>query len=65
MITDINKGITSSNIVSFTDDTRIYSNIAEADDCDNLQYDLDSIYNGAVHNNIFINSGKFYYISYS
>ena len=40
MISDINKGTTSSKLVSFADDTRVYSNIAEADDCDNLQYDL-------------------------
>ena len=65
MISDINKGITSSKLVSFADDTRVYSNIAEADDCDNLQYDLNSIYNWAVHNNRFFNSEKFHYISFS
>ena len=58
MISDINKGTTSSKLVSFADDTRVYSNIAEADDCDNLQYDLNSIYNWAVHNNMFLNSEK-------
>ena len=65
MISDINKGTTSSKLVSFADDTRVYSNIAEADDCDNLQYDLNSIYNWAVHNNMFFNSEKFHYISFS
>ena len=37
MISDINnyKGTTSSKLVSFADDTQVYSNIAEADDCDN------------------------------
>ena len=65
MISDINKGITSSKLVSFADDTRVYSNIAEADDCDNLHYDLNSIYNWAVHNNMFFNSEKFHYISFS
>ena len=39
-------------LTPFVDDTRIYSNIAESDDCDNLQYDLNSIYNWNVHNNI-------------
>ena len=53
MISDIIKGTTSSKLVSFADDTRVYSNIAETDDCDNLQYDLNSIYNWAVHNNMF------------
>ena len=65
MISDINKGTTSSKLVSFADDTQVYSNIAEADDCDNLQYDLNSIYNWAVHNNMFFNSEKFHYISFS
>ena len=54
MISEINKGTTSSKLVSFADDTRVYSNIAEADDCDNLQYDLNSIYNWVVHNNMFL-----------
>ena len=65
MISDINKGATSSKLVSFADETQVYSNIAEADDCDNLQYDLNSIYNWAVHNNMFYNSEKFHYISFS
>ena len=56
MISDINKGTTSSKLFSFADDTQVYSNIAEADDCDNLQYDLNSIYNWAVHNNMFFKS---------
>ena len=60
MISDINKGTTSSKLVSFADDTQVYSNKAEADDCDNLQYDLNSIYNWAVHN-----SEKLHYISLS
>ena len=59
MISDINKGTTSSKLVSFADDTRVYSNIAEADDCDNLQYDLNSIYNWAVHYNSFSSSLSF------
>ena len=54
MISDINKRTTSSKLVSFADDTRVCSNIAEADDCDNPQYDLNSIYNWAVHNNMFL-----------
>ena len=53
MISDINKGTTSSKLISFVDDTRVYSNITKADDCDNLQYDLNSIYNWAVQNNMF------------
>ena len=37
MISDINKEITSSKVISFADDTRVYSHITQADDCDNLQ----------------------------
>ena len=37
MIAGINKGTTSSKLVSFADDTQVYPNIGEADDCDNLQ----------------------------
>ena len=54
MISDINNGTTSSKLVSFAGDTRVYSNQDEADDCDNLQCDLNSIYNGAVQNNMFL-----------
>ena len=53
MISDINKGTTSSKLISFADDTRVYSNIAQADDCDNLQSDLNTIYNWALQNNMF------------
>ena len=34
MISDINKGTASSKLISFADDTMVYSNIAQADDCD-------------------------------
>ena len=43
-ISDINKDISSSKLISFADDTRIYSKIADVSDCDNLQYDLNMIY---------------------
>ena len=65
MISDINKGTTSSKLISFADDTRVYSNIAQVDDCDNLQSDLNTIYNWALQNNMFFHSQKFDYISYS
>ena len=53
MLSDINKGTTSSKLISFADDTRVYSNITKAGDCDNLQYDLNLIYNWTVQNNMF------------
>ena len=65
MISDINKEITSSKVISFADDTRVYSNITQADDCDNLQSYLNTIYNWALYNNMFFNSQKFHYVSYS
>ena len=55
MISYIIKGNTSSTLISFADDTRVYSNMTEADDCDKLQYDLNSSYNWAVQNNMFLN----------
>ena len=54
MISDFNKGTTSFKLISFDDDTGVYSNITEAADCDNLQYNLNTIYNWAVQNNIFL-----------
>ena len=38
MISDINKGTVSSKLISFSDDTQVYSNITEADDWDNHTY---------------------------
>ena len=53
-MSDINKELTSSKVISFADDTRVYSNITQADDCDNLQSDLNTIYNWALYNNMFL-----------
>ena len=64
MTSDINKEITSSKVISFADDTGVYSNITRADDCDNLQSYLNTIYNWALYN-MFFNSQKFHYVSYS
>ena len=58
MISDINNEIISSKVISFADDTRV-------DDCDNLQSDLKTIYNWTLYNNMFFNSQKFHYVSYS
>ena len=52
-ISDINKDTSSSKLISFADDTRIYSKIADVSDCDNLQYDLNMIYDWAITNNMF------------
>ena len=49
---DINSGITSANMVSFADDTRVYYDICNVDDGAILQNDLNSVYEWASDNNI-------------
>ena len=49
---DINHGISSSSIVSFADDTRLYHGISSVDDCIILQNDLNYVYDWASCNNI-------------
>ncbi len=65
MIGDINQFVKSSRLVSFADDTRLYSRISNVDDCDSLQHDLNSVYDWATTNNMIFNSQKFNYISFS
>ena len=48
-----NSGISSSSIVSFADDTRLYHGISNVDDCSFLQHDLNSVYDRASCNNMF------------
>ena len=44
MISDIDKDVSASKLVSFTDDTRQYSGVGDVHDCDNLQLDLNAVY---------------------
>ena len=53
---DINRGISSSSIVSFVDDTRLYHGISSVDYCTILQNDLNSVYNWASCNNMSFNA---------
>ena len=53
---DINSGISSSSIVSFADDTRLYHGISNVDDCSFLQNDLNSVYDSASSNNMTFNA---------
>ena len=62
---DINSGISSSSIVSFADDTRLYHGISNVDDCSFLQNDLNSVYDWASCNNMSFNAQKFQYICFS
>ena len=65
MMSDINKDILSSKIISFADDTRFYTNITLIENSDNLQTDLKYIYSWATNNNMLFNHQKFNYISFS
>ena len=49
MISDLNKYILSSKIISFADDTRVYTNITEIENSDSLQIDLNYIYLWAIN----------------
>ena len=40
MVSDINKHILSSKIISFADDTRVYTNITQIENSDSLQPDI-------------------------
>ena len=65
MISDINKDILSSKIISFADDTRVYTNITQIENSDSLRTDLNYIYLWAINNNMLFNNQKFNYISFS
>ena len=53
------------NLISFADDTRLYSGVEDVTDCDNLQFDLDTVYDWESSTNMFFNSKKFSYVSFS
>ena len=59
MISDINKDILSSKIISFAEDTRVYTNINQIENSDSLQTDLNYIYLWAINNNMLFNHQKF------
>ena len=54
MISDIDKDVSALNVVSFADDTRIYTKIHDALDCDLLQQDLNHVYDWAATNNMLL-----------
>ena len=61
-ISDIGKDVSASKLVSFADDTRLYSGVGDVTDCDNLQLDLNAVYDWASSYNMFFNSKKFSYV---
>ena len=64
LLSDISTDINHSGVVSFADDTRVYHQINNINDCDYLQYDLDNVYTWATTNNMVFNDGKCQHISY-
>ena len=52
-------------VVSFADDTRLYSKISYVEAFDSLQSDLNCVYDWAKTNNMVFNSKKFRYLSFS
>ena len=55
MIANINKDVVSSKFISFADNTRVYSQIADIEDCNSQQRDLNSVYKWASNKNMFFN----------
>ena len=53
MLCDIDKDVSASKQLSFADDTRLYYGVGYVTDCDNLQFDLDVVYDWASSNNMF------------
>ena len=62
VISDIDKDVSTSKLVSFADNTRLYSGVGDVTACDNLQLDLNTVYDWASSNNMFFNSKKFTYV---
>ena len=64
LLSDISKDINHSSVVSFADDTRVYHQIIDINDCSLLQNDSDNIYSWASVNNMVFNDSKFQHMSY-
>ena len=56
MIADIDNDVSSSKLISFADDTRLYSGVGDVTDCNMLQFDLNTVYDWASSNNMCFNS---------
>ena len=54
MISDIDKDVSTCKLVSFADDTRLYSGVGDVTNCDNLQLHLNAVYDWASLNNMFL-----------
>ena len=65
MIADIDKDVFASKLVSFTDDIRLDTGAGYVTDCDNLQFDLNAVYDWASCNDLDFNSKRFSYVCFS
>ena len=66
MIIDIDKGISPrSKLVSFADDTRVYSCINDIEKSDQLHIDLNFVYDWDHVNIMFFNAQKFNCVSFN
>ena len=59
LMSDIDKDISESKVVSFADATRIYRQIDSDDSTNQLQTDPNKMYNWSVTNNMLFNASKF------
>ena len=59
----IDIGVLNPKVVSFADDTQLYSKISYVEDYDSLHSDLNCVYDWAKTNNMVFNSQKFKYVS--
>ena len=64
LLDDIDKGIVSSFLSSFADDTRILNQTRKPEDSVHLQQDLDSVYSWTEENNMQLNGDKFDHLRY-
>ena len=53
MLSDIDKDVSASKLVTFADDTRLYSGVGDVTYYDNLQFDLKAVYDWTSSNNMF------------
>ena len=64
-MSDINKGVLNTEIISFAADTRVYNNIDTVDECNVLQSDLESVYNWADVSNMLFIASTFDYLRFA
>ena len=64
-MSDIDKDVSASKLGRFTDDTRLYSGVGDVTDCDNLQLDLNAVYDWESSNKHVFNYKMFSYVCIS